>query len=229
MNLSETAFVLEEKPKTFSLRWFTPKVEVSLCGHATLATAAVLFYDIGISMDEISFETKSGTLIAKKNKDGILLNFPIDDPVKIDSPHDLLNSMDITDFKNIVYAKKTRKLLIHLPDEKYVKNLKPNFELMKSITTKEEIRGVIVTASSQQYDFISRYFAPWVGINEDPVTGSAHTVLAPYWSKILEKKEMLAYQASSRGGTLTVRLTGNDRVELIGSAVIVLKGELYLE
>lgn len=232
MNLSETAFVLEEKPfkesAAFSLRWFTPKVEVSLCGHATLATAAVLFYDIGISMDEISFETKSGTLIAKKDKDGILLNFPIDDPVKIDPPHDLLDAVGITDFKNMAYAKRTKKLLIHLLDEKDVKNLKPNFELLKSITTKEEIRGVIVTASSQQYDFISRYFAPWVGINEDPVTGSAHTVLTPYWSKIVGKREMLAYQASSRGGKLIVRLTANNRVELIGNAVIVLKGELHL-
>jgi PhzF family phenazine biosynthesis protein len=235
MNLSETAFLLslEQKPvkesKTFSLRWFTPKVEVSLCGHATLATAAVLFHDTGISTDEIKFDTKSGTLTAKKDRNGILLDFPTDDPVPTKPDKVLLKAMGIADFKNAGYAEKGKKLLIHVSDETVLTRLNPNFELMKSIPMKKEIEGVIVTSQSRApYDFASRFFAPWIGINEDPVTGAAHTVLAPYWSKMLGKKEMLAYQASARGGKLTVRLNQQSRVDLIGNAVIVLKGEFRL-
>jgi len=235
MNLSETAFVysLDKKPvkesRTFSLRWFTPEVEVSLCGHATLATAAVLFYDVSISTSKLTFETKSGKLTAHKDKDGILLNFPINEPVPINPHSDLLKAIGVANFKYAGYAKRAKKLLLHLPSEEEVKILKPNFELMKSITTKEDIMGVIVTSKGNPpYDFVSRFFAPWVGINEDPVTGAAHTVLAPYWSKILGKREMSAYQASPRGGKLIVRLDSNNRVNLIGSAVIVLKGELYM-
>ena len=235
MNLSETAFLFSIEQKSiqessvFSLRWFTPKVEVPLCGHATLATAAVLFYDIGIPTNEITFMTKSGKLIAKRDKNGILLNFPVNEPVPIDPPKELIKAIGIIDFRNVVYARKSKVILIHLDNEESVKNLKPNFELMKRVTTKEDIIGVIVTSPGYPpYDFISRFFAPWLGINEDPVTGAAHTVLTPYWSKILGKREMLAYQSSSRGGKLVVQLDSNDRVNLIGNAVIVLKGELYL-
>jgi len=235
MNLSETAFLrpLEEKPleetKTFSLRWFTPTVEVPLCGHATLAAAAVLFYDINILKDELVFQTKSGILSAKRDKNGICLDFPKDAPVKISPPQSIISAIAITDFKNVAYGKRTEMLLIHLFDEEDVRSLKPNYERMKSVRAREEIKGVIVTASGKPpYDFISRFFAPWIGINEDPVTGAAHTVLAPYWSKILKKKEMLAYQTSQRGGELTVRPKPDDRVDLIGNAVIVLKGKLYL-
>lgn len=256
MNLSETAFLypLEQKPlkesSIFSLRWFTPKVEVPLCGHATLATAAVLFYDIGISTNEITFETKSGKLIAKRDKNGILLNFPIDVLIPINPSQALLKAIGIAEFRDISsatenrvgrnftsksmlqsisYAKRTKQLLIHLSSEEAVKNLRPNFELMCSTDTNENICGVIVTSRGHHpYDFVSRYFAPWVGVNEDPVTGSAHTILALYWSKILGKREMLAYQLSRRGGKLIVRLSSNDRVDLIGNAVIVSKGRLYL-
>jgi PhzF family phenazine biosynthesis protein len=234
MNLSETAFLhpLEKKTlkktSTFSLRWFTPKVEVSLCGHATLATAAVLFCDIKTLKDEIMFKTKSGDLSARKEMKGICLDFPTDEPVKIDPPQDLIRACGVTRFKSAAFGRKTKKLLIHLFHEEDVKNLKPNYERMKSTKAKEETKGVIVTASAKPpYDFVSRFFAPWIGINEDPVTGAAHTILAPYWSKILKKKEMLAYQASQRGGELIVRLKSNERVDLIGNAVIVLKGELY--
>ncbi len=235
MNLSETAFLysLGEKPlketSTFSLRWFTPVVEVPLCGHATLAAATVLFYDVNVLKDELIFKTKSGDLSAKKEKNGVCLNFPLDAPVKIDPPQDLISAIGIASFKSVVYGRRTEKLLVHLFGEEDVKNLTPNYELMKSISTKEEIKGVIVTALGKPpYDFISRFFAPWIGINEDPVTGAAHTVLAPYWSEILKKKEMLAYQASHRGGELVVRLQSNNRVDLTGNAVIVLKGELRL-
>jgi PhzF family phenazine biosynthesis protein len=120
-------------------------------------------------------------------------------------------------------------LLIHLPSEEILKNLRPDFENMKSVRMKEDIGGVIVTSLGHPpYDFVSRFFAPWIGINEDPVTGAAHTLLAPYWSKMLGKNEMLAYQASSRGGKLIVRLRSKGRVDLIGNAVIVSKGELCI-
>jgi PhzF family phenazine biosynthesis protein len=235
MNLSETAFLSfpggkpSMESRSFSLRWFTPETEVMLCGHATLATAAVLFYDIGIPPYEITFETKSGRLTARREKNGILLDFPAETPVPIDMPKDLIKSLGVAEPQNVLYAKVRKILLVHLENEESVKRLKPNFELMKLVTTKEDIEGVIVTSSSDPpYDFISRYFAPWVGVNEDPVTGVAHTILTPYWSGILGKKQMLAYQASARGGRLIVRLSSTDRVYLIGKAVIVLKGELYL-
>ena len=234
MNLSETAFVysLENKPiretTHFSLRWFTPKVEVPLCGHATLATAAVLFYDQKLPTNEITFKTLSGKLIAKKEENGILLNFPSDPPEPIEPPEELLKALGITEYKNIVNSAQAGKLLIHLEDEDAVNKVTPDFGLMKSLPIYEGIIGVIITSEgSQQYDFISRFFAPWVGVNEDPVTGSAHTVLTPYWSEVLGKPEMLAYQASERGGKLIVQLD-RKRVILIGEAVIVFKGELHL-
>lgn len=235
MNLSETAFLssIENKPikesNIFSLRWFTPEVEVPLCGHATLATAKVLFDDIGVLTDEIIFKTLSGELIVKKVENGILLNLPSNEPIPVDPPLNLLKTLRIKKFKNVAYAKRQKILLIHLDDKRIIKNLKLDFERMKSINTELDIKGIIVTSSgSPAYDFVSRFFAPWFGINEDPVTGAAHTVLTPYWAKILKKREMLAYQASKRGGKLIVSLSSKNRVDLIGNAVIVLKGELYL-
>lgn len=235
MNLSETAFLfpLEDKPleksEIFSLRWFTPTVEVPLCGHATLATAAVLFYQIEVLTNKVNFATKSGKLTARKDQKGIILDFPVHKPAPIKPPINILKALQIHKFKKVLYEDTMKVILIHLFDAKDVTNLVPNFEEMKSINKSMGFLGVIVTARGQRpYDFISRFFAPWVGVNEDPVTGVAHTILAPYWSKILGKDEMLCYQASSRGGELVVRLLTNKRVNLIGKAVIVFKGELYL-
>ncbi len=235
MNLSETAFLLNisEKPikksEVFSLRWFTPEVEVPLCGHATLATAKVLFSDVGIKSRKITFKTLSGDLNIKKEKDGILLNFPSGDVEPIDPIKRILEVLRVKNAENFAYSRKLKEVLIHLDSEEQVKNLNPNFEEMKRIKFKLNILGIIVTSlGSPPYDFISRFFAPWVGINEDPVTGAAHTVLTPYWAKILNKKEMLAYQVSKRGGKIKVRLSSKNRVDLIGEGVIVLKGELYL-
>ncbi len=235
MNLSETAFLrrITDNPfkdaQRFSLRWFTPRTEVSLCGHATLATAAVLFHDVGVSAREIAFETKSGELSAKQEKSGILLDFPSDDVVSVDPNRELLSAIGVRDFKSVHISRGIKSLLIHLQDERRLIGLQPDFERMPAIRTSENITGVIVTAPGHPpYDFVSRFFAPWLGINEDPVTGAAHTVLGPYWSHILQKKEMRAYQASPRGGELRVRIPSRDRVELVGNAVIVLKGCLYL-
>jgi PhzF family phenazine biosynthesis protein len=202
---------------------------VPLCGHATLATSAVLFNEIGVKTDTLEFETLSGKLFAKKDTaGGIMLDFPVNPPVPIDPPQELLTAMGINDYEHIAYSKTARKLLVHLATEPEIKNLSPNFETMKNVEAEEEILGVIVTAKgSPPYDFISRFFAPGVGINEDPVTGAAHTVLTPYWSEILGEEEMMAYQASKRGGELAVNLKG-DRVHLIGQTVVVLKGDLIL-
>lgn len=235
MNLSETAFLqkLEQKhiedSRLFSLRWFTPETEVNLCGHATLATAAVLFTDLKLKAREISFETRSGTLKARLEEDGILLDFPADETKPHHPSQSILEALGISNFTSAGYSRKTNNLLILIPSEQALRELKPNFERLKSAETKNKTAGVIVTSKGRvPYDFISRFFAPWLGIDEDPVTGSAHTTLCVYWSKILGKKEMHAYQASQRGGHLTVRMLTPDRVGLIGNAVIVSKGELYL-
>lgn len=236
MNLSETAFLqkLEQKhiedSRLFSLRWFTPQTEVNLCGHATLATAAVLFHEIKLRATEVSFETRSGTLTARLEDNGILLDFPKDETTPFYPSKSILEALGISDFTSAYYSRKSGYLLILMPTEQNIRNLKPDFEHLKSAETKDKIAGVIVTSrGSDPYDFVSRFFAPWLGINEDPVTGSAHATLCGYWSKALGKKEMQAYQASQRGGQLTVKVLSTDRVGLIGNAVVVSKGELYLQ
>lgn len=233
MNLSETAFLWKRKQKpikeegSFILRWFTPKTEVDLCGHATLATAAVLFYDVKISAAEVSFETRSGTLTARLENKGILLDLPSYETTPTNPSQNFLDALGIRGFKSAHFSKKTKDLLIQLETEDAVRNLKPQFESMKTLGAQEKIDGVIVTSKScAPYDFVSRFFAPCLGINEDPVTGAAHTVLGPFWSRLLGKNEMLAYQASQRGGELTVRILSPKRVGLVGNAVIVSKGKL---
>ncbi len=235
MNLSETAFVYIKdmssvtQENTFPLRWFTPQVEVNLCGHATLATAAVMFHEVGIKFDEVFFDTLSGRLSAKRVKEGIALNFPKNEPEQISAPDELLDALGINKYVNAAYAEGVTDLLIELETELEVKYLKPNFARLTKLELDNKIRGVMVTAKgNNEIDFVSRFFAPWVGINEDPVTGSAHTILAPYWSKKLHKNEMNASQISERGGKLTVRVLEDQRVEIIGETRLVLKGELFL-
>jgi PhzF family phenazine biosynthesis protein len=235
MNLSETAFLypLDHKPFNesglFSLRWFTPEVEVPLCGHATLASAAVLFYEQGNPLEKLSFKTKSGLLTATREGEDIVLDFPANKPEPIVPPHKLLACMGINEFEDVALAVRAKKLLVRLKTEDEVRELEPDFEGMKISKDGEDILGVIATSKGQPpFDFISRFFAPWVGINEDPVTGAAHTVLTPYWSKITGRNVMTAYQTSKRGGQLTVRIKDTDRVELVGRAVLIMKGCLFL-
>lgn len=244
MNLSETAFVRpvgdetweqvrdgagSSATPTFSLRWFTPKVEVDLCGHATLATAAVLFREVGVKSDLVRFETLSGALAARRGETGIVLDFPADPPVPFERPEGLLDTLRDFTIEAAVYAPKTRNLLIQLGSADEVRALEPDFARVMALTMQGEIHGPIVTARGEPpYDFVSRYFAPWVGIEEDPVTGSAHTVLGPYWGRILGKREMFAYQASARGGELHVTLLEEARVAIAGEAVTILEGELRL-
>lgn len=235
MNLSETAFVrpLENKYiadcELFSLRWFTPEVEVDLCGHGTIATSKILFEEFNIKTNEIKYETKSGILISKKEGDKITLDFPIDNFLDYELSEDTLNAMGIKSYVKSIIGEKTRKLVIEVNSQEEVIKLKPNFDKLNLLEFDTKINGIGVTSKGNgKYDFISRYFNPWGGVNEDPVTGAFHTVLAKYWSIKFNKTKMLAYQNSDRGGEISIEVLENNRVKLSGKAIIVLKGELYI-
>jgi PhzF family phenazine biosynthesis protein len=220
MNLSETAFV-QRNSDGYGLRWFTPQVEVSLCGHATLATAHAL-WSTGIHPqgDQIRFNTLSGILVCQQTTGVIEMDFPATPVQEVDPPAQLLTALGVT----ATYVGKTQfDHLVVVENAETVRALSPDFRQLKNVPT----RGVIVTSRSDEshYDFISRFFAPAAGIDEDPVTGSAHCCLGLFWSKVLDKTTMLAYQASVRGGTVQVRVQG-DRVILGGQAVTIWQGEL---
>lgn len=221
MNLSETAFVYKHGNK-FNLRWFTPEVEVDLCGHATLATAYILYnYGLLNENEKAIFETKSGLLYAQKEDDYITLDFPAEEESPTQIPEGLSEAIGA----EIVYCGRNRMdLLIEVQNESVVKQLQPNITMLSKIYTN---RGFIITARSKDFDFVSRFFAPSAGILEDPVTGSAHCCLAPFWSKKLKKSEFKAFQASKRGGELLLRLDG-DRVFISGEAVITMECDLKI-
>lgn len=235
-NLSETAFLIpkvksEEKSNEYDIRWFTPKKEVSLCGHATLAASKILFDYKKIPFDEIIYHSKSGILKSKRDILGISLDFPLDEVEQISSKQydELLDALGIQSYENIFVGKTTKKLVIHLNNKKEVLNLCPDFEKMKRLNT-DGIKGVGITSIDDgKFHFITRYFNPWVGVNEDPVTGSVHTLLASYWFSILGIQELKSYQASYRGGEITLRIKDKKRLEIIGEARIVFGGELYLD
>ena len=222
MNLSETAFLLKQD-RNYSLRWFTPATEVPLCGHATLASAHVLWTEGYASTgQEIEFETKSGTLTAKYRDDWIQLDFPANRSQDIPPITKLGDALGVP-LKTVSYN--SLGYLVEVASTRQVEQLQPNFTLLKQLP----ISNVIVTSKAQKdskYDFVSRFFAPGLGINEDPVTGAAHCCLAPYWRDRLQKNQFLAYQASSRGGVVKIDYDGGDRVFLQGQAVTVMRGEL---
>jgi PhzF family phenazine biosynthesis protein len=223
MNLAETAFVLKQADG-FSLRWFTPKAEVDLCGHATLATAHVLWQKGICKTDEpINFHTRSGVLSAEYYKGEIGLNFPAIGQKQIDYPKELIDSIGGAKPKYVGMTK--WNYLIELEDENTVRRVTPKYDIMLSLPG----WGTIITAgaSMEGYDFVSRFFAPEKGVPEDPVTGMAHCTLGPYWQKKLGKDKFKAYQASERGGTVGVSVVG-DRVLLTGRAVSVLEGEINI-
>jgi PhzF family phenazine biosynthesis protein len=221
MNLSETAFLLP-RDGDFSLRWFTPATEVALCGHATLASAHALWEENILAPVEVArFHTKSGLLTAERKGDLIELDFPATLEQRTAAPAGLLESLGISE---PVYVGRNKfDFLIEVASEDLVRGIQPDHAQLRTI----EVRGVIVTsrATSTDADFISRFFAPGSGVDEDPVTGSAHCCLTPYWAARLGKEEMTGYQASARGGYVYVQLAG-DRVKLRGHAVTVLRGEL---
>jgi PhzF family phenazine biosynthesis protein len=220
MNLSETAF-LSKQEDGFDLRWFTPSVEVDLCGHATLASAHVL-WEAGLldRQRQARFHTRSGLLTAAYNRGEVELDFPATPDEPESPPEELGKALGVVPTH---VGKSAYDYLVEVESEEAVRTLRPDLGLLKIL----DVRGTIVTAraDSAAYDFVSRFFAPGAGIDEDPVTGSAHCCLGPYWSRRLGKKEFVAYQASERGGTVRVRLAG-DRVILGGRAVTVLRGLL---
>jgi len=220
MNLSETAF-LEPTGDGFGLRWFTPAVEVQLCGHATLASAHVL-WETG-TLDPAAtarFHTLSGLLTAERQGEWIELDFPARPVEETPPPTGLLEAFDA---EPLFVGRSRYDYLLELPSEQAVRTAAPDHRRLAALG----VRGVIITAkaSAEPYDFVSRFFAPGSGIDEDPVTGSAHCTLGPYWAGRLDKEEFLAYQASARGGVVKVRVVG-DRVKLGGQAVTVLRGRL---
>jgi PhzF family phenazine biosynthesis protein len=226
MNLSETAFI-RKQTDGYGLKWFTPKKEVSLCGHATLATAHILWEEGLINPTErIELHTLSGKLTANRNGKVILLDFPARKVSPIENSNSISLAIgDVPTFTNIFITERGTIYLLEYDDEKIVRDLHPDFnELLKT-----DARSVIVTSrsSSTEYDFVSRYFAPAVGINEDPVTGSSHCCLAPYWAAKLGKVILTGYQASPRGGFVQCKYIG-DRVQIGGKAVTISKGELIV-
>jgi PhzF family phenazine biosynthesis protein len=221
MNLSETAFLLPEGDG-YRLRWFTPRVEVALCGHATLASAHILYEAEILAADQIArFFSKSGLLTARYQNGWIELDFPVKPVEPAQPPEHLLESLGIS--ATLSVGRSQFDYLIEVENEDIIRQLKPDFSHLKNIP----VRGVIVTsrAEGKEYDFVSRFFAPAVGVDEDPVTGSAHCSLAYYWNQRLGLTSFTAYQASERGGFLKVNLAG-DRVLLQGQAVTILKGRL---
>jgi PhzF family phenazine biosynthesis protein len=218
MNLSETAFLHPENGG-YRLRWLTPAVEVDLCGHATLASAHVLWEDNHIAPDaEARFHTRSGLLTCKRSGGWIEMDFPAKLAEPADAPPQLSEALGT----DLLYTGRNQfDYLVEVRDESTLRALKPNHHLLRQLP----VRGVIATSRGTDYDFVSRFFAPGSGIDEDPVTGSAHSALAPFWSKRLGKQEMTGFQASARGGVVRVRMTG-DRVSIAGQAVTVLRGDL---
>ena len=223
MNLSETAFV-EPRPDGYSIRWFTPKVEVTLCGHATLASAHILWETGRVdAKSDIPFHSKSGILTARPAAGKIELNFP-QIAIEPAAPNELVNrAFEITP---VFTGKNGPRLLIEIADPKKLRTLTPDFQLL----LQADLKTFSITCKSDvpEYDFLSRFFAPAVGIPEDPVTGSAHCYLAPYWSGKLGKKVARGFQASPRGGEVECEVVGLERVLLRGQAVTVFAGTLYL-
>ena len=214
VNLSETAFLLE-KEGVFELRWFTPETEVDLCGHATLASAHILF-TLGIipAAEDAVFSTKSGVLTARKRNDLIEMDFPSEDPWEVETPEDLLMAVSAAP----LYVGRNRFDYVALYEsEAIVRSAVPRLNQIRKLDS----RGLIITSvsSSDRYDFVSRFFAPSAGIDEDPVTGSAHCCLCPFWSRRLGKKELIGHQASERGGLVHTRLL-EKRVFLSGKVVV---------
>lgn len=217
-NLSETAFFVPQNDG-FRLRWFTPTTEVDLCGHATLASAHVLFEHLEYDEPDIRFDSNSGELTVRKEGGLLVMDFPAAELNKEKAPPFLEEAIGVS--ADELY--RDTDYLYVIESEKKVRNLNPDIKRI----AKADVRGIIVTAPSEEYDFVSRFFAPNAGVDEDPVTGSAHTMLAPYWSKRLDKKKLVGRQVSRRGGTVHCHHKG-DRVEISGQACTVMQGEFTI-
>lgn len=219
-NLSETAFIVREG-EGYHIRWFTPAIEVDLCGHATLATAHVLFAELGYEKEKIIFNSKSGALSVRKDGDLYTLNFPSDTLKKV-APLSLLSD-GLRQTPIEVYRGKDDFLVI-FENQEIIENLKPDFSKLAQLN---DARGIICTAKGKEVDFVSRCFYPAAGIDEDPVTGSAHTTMLPYWAKKLGQTQFTARQLSERGGLLHCEFLG-DRVDISGKGVTYLRGHIFI-
>ena len=217
-NLSETAFFVP-KGNGYHIRWFTPVIEVDLCGHATLASAYVLFNILGYKKDKIEFDSNSGILVVTKDNEWLVMDFPAQPPVPCDIPKEIIKAFDSASIECL----KSEDLIVVFENEIDIESAKPDFEQLKNL----ESRGVIITAKSFRYDFVARFFAPKYGIPEDPVTGSAYTQLAPYWASRIGPKRFNVKQMSSRGGELTCEIVG-DRVLISGKAIKYLEGKIKI-
>jgi len=213
-NLSETAFFVPQE-NGYHIRWFTPVAEVDLCGHATLATAFVIFNYLDRSSSQITFRSRSGKLTVVQENELISMDFPSQPPVPCEAPKELLDGLKREPLEILC----SEDYFVVFSSEKAIVELKPDMGLLKKL----DLRGVIVTAKGDKVDFVSRFFAPKLGIDEDPVTGSAHCALTPYWAKKLNKKNVHAHQVSERGGELFCKDCG-DRVVIAGRAVKFMEG-----
>jgi PhzF family phenazine biosynthesis protein len=222
MNLSETAFLLPIAAGKWKLRWFTPQIEVDLCGHGTLAAAHVLWHECGQSDEILEFQTRSGSLVASRAGNKVSLDFPADTPQTHPHSEQIIKALGV---ESLQLYRGGEDMMAVLEKSEDLHRLEPNMELLSQL----DARGVIVTSISDrpEYDFISRFFAPSVGIPEDPVTGSAHCTLGPYWGERLGKSSVIGFQASRRGGVVEITLM-DERIKLAGSAITTLKGELYV-
>lgn len=217
-NLAETAFFVANGDQ-FDLKWFTPEVEMDLCGHATLASAFVLWDQLAFNGPQIEFNTRSGRLTVEKRGDRLVLDFPSRPASECEVPAGFAAALG----GEPEMILKSRDYLAMFPNEKDVRSLRPDFRAIKDLG----VHAVIVTAPGETCDFVSRFFAPGVGVDEDPVTGSAHCTLIPYWAERLGKNELFARQVSRRGGELYCELVG-DRVKIGGQASLFMKGEIYV-
>jgi len=225
LNFSETAFVLQRPDGKYQIRYFSPKMEIPLCGHATMASAKVLFQNE--ELFDLEFVTTNGIdLYVKRYEDKIAMQFPIYDTCFANVSFEMLDALGIDEVVNTAYNKETNSLLIEMKEAKALAALQPDFQAL--LKTHETIHGVSVTAASAdgEYDFYSRYFWPWAGTNEDPVTGAAHSFLSKYWYERLNKTKMRSFQCSERTGAMDVHLIDEKFVLLIGGAFLLFSGEL---
>ena len=217
-NLSETAFFVPEE-NGYHIRWFTPVAEVDLCGHATLATAFVIFNYLEPSLSEVNFSSRSGRLTVVRENELLSMDFPSQPPLPCEAPKELVNGLR----KEPLEVLCSEDYFVLFSSEKQIRELNPDMGMLKKL----DLRGVIVTAKGNKVDFVSRFFAPKFGIDEDPVTGSAHCALTPYWANKLKKKNLHAHQVSQRGGELFCKDCG-DRVKISGRAVKFMEGSIAI-
>lgn len=217
-NLSETAFFVPSSDG-FHIRWFTPKSEVDLCGHATLAAAHVLFANLGHEKERIAFDSRSGRLTVTRDGDRLVMDFPSQPPVPCSVPIEIVRAFGLTPAECL----KSEDFVVVFERETDIETAEPDFTELKNL----DLRGVIITSRSSQYDFVARFFAPKYGVPEDPVTGSAYTQLAPYWAAKLGSRRFHAKQLSPRGGELTCEVVG-ERVLISGGAVSYMEGKIIL-